>query len=73
MTLAKIVIAEGLVKRFGSVTAVSNFFSAEAGRIYCLVGPNGAGKTNTLRIVVGLLKPDAGRVLIDGYDVQRWC
>ncbi len=71
MTLAKIIIAEGLVKRFGSVTAVSNFFSVEAGRIYCSVGPNGAGKTTTLRIVVGLLKPEAGRALIEGYDIQR--
>src|SRR3569833_4120293 len=38
------------------------------GEVYCLLGPNGAGKTTTLRRVVGLLKPDAGSIEIDGID-----
>ncbi|MEM0014345.1 MAG: ABC transporter ATP-binding protein [Zestosphaera sp.] len=68
---SKVVVAEGLVKRFGDLVAVNHLsFSLDAGDIYCLVGPNGAGKTTTLRMVVGLLKPDSGRVLIEGFDIQ---
>ena len=41
---------------------------ARPGRILGLVGPNGAGKTTLIRIIAGLLDPDAGRVLVDGHD-----
>jgi ABC-2 type transport system ATP-binding protein len=41
------------------------------GEIFGLLGPNGAGKTSTLSAIEGLLKPDSGRVLVDGVDVQR--
>jgi ABC-2 type transport system ATP-binding protein len=41
------------------------------GEIFGLLGPNGAGKTSTLSAIEGLLKPDAGTVLVDGIDVQR--
>ena len=44
-------------------------WTAADGRITGLLGPNGAGKTTTLRIVAGLIAPDAGRVLVDGIDV----
>ncbi|MFY7974090.1 MAG: ATP-binding cassette domain-containing protein, partial [Rubrivivax sp.] len=44
---------------------------AADGRITGLLGPNGAGKTTTLRIAAGLIEPDAGRVLVDGLEVQR--
>jgi ABC-type multidrug transport system ATPase subunit len=43
-------------------------FTAHPGRILGLVGPNGAGKTTLIRIVAGLLDPDAGRVLVSGHD-----
>ena len=39
-----------------------------AGEFYALLGPNGAGKTTTLRMVAGLLRPDAGSISIDGID-----
>ena len=67
-----------LSKRFSSgrgrarrvVTAVDGVdFTAADGRITGLLGPNGAGKTTTLRIAAALLKPDAGRVLVDGIEV----
>lgn len=62
----------GLVKRFGRTTAVDGVsFSVEGGEVYCLVGPNGAGKTTTLKAVVGLLRPDAGRVSVCGFDVRE--
>ncbi len=61
---------EGLWKRFGEQVAVAGIdLELPAGRFVGLVGPNGAGKTTTLSMVTGLLRPDAGRVEIDGHDV----
>lgn len=63
---------EHLKKSFGKVQAVRDVsFSAQDGQITGLLGPNGAGKTTTLRIIYTLLKPNSGRVLIDGVDVLR--
>jgi ABC-2 type transport system ATP-binding protein len=60
----------GLTKRFGGVTAVDGIgLDVPRGCFYGFVGPNGAGKTTTLAMVTGLLRPDAGTVLIDGADV----
>jgi len=44
-------------------------FSATDGRITAVLGPNGAGKTTTLRMAAALLRPDSGRILVDGIDV----
>ncbi|WP_421793905.1 ABC transporter ATP-binding protein [Hydrocarboniphaga effusa] len=62
----------GLGKRYGERAAVSDV-SFEVGRneIVGLLGPNGAGKTTTLNMVLGVLEPSAGRILIEGFDVQR--
>lgn len=46
-------------------------FSAGDGRITGLLGPNGAGKTTTLRMIAGLIAPDAGQIEVDGLDVRR--
>ena len=62
--------AEGLQKRFGSIIAVENVsFTAPDGAVTGLLGPNGAGKTTSLRMVYGLMKPDAGRIEVDGKDL----
>jgi ABC-2 type transport system ATP-binding protein len=59
-----------LVKRFGSTTAVAGVtLQVRAGSFFGLVGPNGAGKTTTLSMVTGLLRPDAGSVIVHGADV----
>ena len=59
---------DGLVRRFGPVTAVDGVsLSVEPGEIVGFLGPNGAGKTTTLRVVSGLLRPDAGTVSIAGH------
>ncbi|MDX1579302.1 MAG: ABC transporter ATP-binding protein [Gemmatimonadota bacterium] len=61
---------EGLTKRYGSFTAVRGIdLEAPRGGLFGLLGPNGAGKTSTLRMIAGILRPDGGRVLIDGFDV----
>ncbi len=61
---------ENLRKNFGAVHAVDGIsFHVAAGEIYGLLGPNGAGKTTTISCLAGLLKPDAGRLLLNGVDV----
>jgi ABC-2 type transport system ATP-binding protein len=61
----------GIVKRFGDHTAVAGIdLVVPAGSFTGLLGPNGAGKTTTLSIATGLLRPDAGRVLV--HDVDVW-
>ncbi len=63
---------EGLTKRFKAVTAVDGIsFQAADGKVTGLVGPNGAGKTTILRVLYGLMKPDAGRISVDGIDVAE--
>ncbi|MET0493997.1 MAG: ABC transporter ATP-binding protein [Actinoplanes sp.] len=60
----------GLVKRFDTKLAVAGIdLDVPAGSFFGLLGPNGAGKTTTLSMAVGLLRPDAGRAQILGYDV----
>ena len=60
---------ENLHKAFGELRAVDGVsFTAGNGEITGLLGPNGAGKTTTLRMLYTLMRPDAGRVLVDGLD-----
>ncbi len=64
------IVVEELHKSFGPIKAVDGVsFRAEDGRITGLLGPNGAGKSTTLRILYTVLKPDAGKALIDSVDV----
>jgi ABC-2 type transport system ATP-binding protein len=62
--------AQGLRKIFGEVTAVDDLsFAASAGEIFGLVGPDGAGKTTTIRMLTGIMPPDAGTIRVSGCDV----
>ena len=68
MTL--VVEATGLRKRYGSVPALDGLdLAVEEGHVVGLLGPNGAGKTTALRILVGLVRADAGTVSIAGEPV----
>lgn len=68
--------AEGLRKTFhsrsGAIRAVDRLnLSIPAGQVFGLLGPNGAGKTTTIKMLLGLVTPDAGRVRLNGHDVAR--
>jgi ABC-2 type transport system ATP-binding protein len=72
MAQEPIVDAQSLVKRFPGVTAVDNLsFSVPPGEIFGLVGPDGAGKTTSLRMLAGVMPPDAGAARVAGFDVTR--
>jgi general nucleoside transport system ATP-binding protein len=61
----------GITKRFPGVLANNNIdFRLQAGEIHALLGENGAGKTTLMNILYGLYRPDAGRVLINGAEIQ---
>ena len=62
---------ENLVKKYGQRTVVNNVnIEVEQGEIVGLLGPNGAGKTTTFYMVVGLIKPYAGKVFLDEKDIS---
>jgi ABC-2 type transport system ATP-binding protein len=59
---------DGVVKRFGDFTAVANLsFSVGQGEVFGFLGGNGAGKTTTLRMVLDILRPDAGSITVLGH------
>ncbi len=61
-------VVAGLCKTYGRPAVDGLSLTVRAGEFYALLGPNGAGKTTTLRMVAGLLKPDAGSIRIFGID-----
>ncbi|MGC9180390.1 MAG: ABC transporter ATP-binding protein [Vulcanisaeta sp.] len=64
--------AINVVKAFGNNVVVKGItLSAMPNSITCIVGPSGSGKSTLLRIMVGLLKPDSGRVIINGVDIHN--
>ncbi|MBA3470536.1 MAG: ABC transporter ATP-binding protein [Herpetosiphonaceae bacterium] len=65
-------VLEQLTKRYGPRAVVNDLtLTVESGTIFGLLGPNGAGKTTTLAMILHLVRPDAGRITIDGVDVWR--
>jgi len=59
---------QGLVKRFDRPAVEGLDLTVRTGEFYALLGPNGAGKTTTLRMIAGLLRPDAGTIRVAGID-----
>jgi ABC-2 type transport system ATP-binding protein len=70
--LQSAIVLEGLTKSFPGVCAVDALsFDVQPGEIFGLVGPDGAGKTTTLRMLAGILPPDAGKATVAGFNVAR--
>jgi ABC-2 type transport system ATP-binding protein len=64
--------AEGLSKRFGSLTAVDRLsFEVGTGEIFGLLGPNGSGKTTTVRLLSCLIAPSEGSARVAGFDIKK--
>jgi len=68
----EVITLSGVVKRFGSVVALDGLdLTVNAGEVHAFLGPNGAGKTTTLRVLLGLLRADEGRLSVLGMDPWR--
>jgi ABC-2 type transport system ATP-binding protein len=68
-TSAPPIEARGLVKRYGHITAVDDVdLTVSGGDVYGYLGPNGAGKTTSLRMLLGLIRPDSGSARLFGRD-----
>jgi lipopolysaccharide export system ATP-binding protein len=69
---ARVLAAERLTKRYRGRAVVDGVsFTVHSGEVVGLLGPNGAGKTTSFHMVVGLVGPEAGRVLLDGEEITR--
>ena len=67
-----IIEVENLKKAYGAVQAVKGIsFYAEQGQLFAFLGPNGAGKSTTIDIICTFLKPDSGRVWVNGRELGR--
>src|SRR2546421_4371902 len=61
----------GLTKRYGAVDALHDLtLTVDEGEVYGFLGPNGAGKTTTIRLLLGLIRPTAGRATVFGLDAR---
>jgi spermidine/putrescine transport system ATP-binding protein len=70
--MSDFLVFENVTKRFGDLAVVSEIsFSVEKGEIFSLLGPSGCGKTTLLRLVAGFMKPDEGRILLNGRDITQ--
>ena len=64
--------AQGLIKRFGGITATNNVtLNLHQGARHALIGPNGAGKTTLINLLTGVLPPTEGRIVLEGEDIDE--
>lgn len=69
--MAKRIEAKNLIKIYGDRSVVNDVsFEINKGEVVCLLGPNGAGKTTTFYMVVGLVKPNSGKIFLDNGDIS---
>lgn len=63
---------KSVTKKFGNLIAVNDVsLNLKAGTVMALIGPNGSGKTTLLNCIVGLLRPDTGKIMIKDVDIQE--
>lgn len=71
--MSAILWLERLRRSFGGLVAVNDLsFAVEEGEILGFIGPNGAGKTTVFNLIMGVLKPDSGRINFSGADITNW-
>jgi ABC-type branched-subunit amino acid transport system ATPase component len=64
---------DGLVKRYGGLVAVNGIsFELKGGEILGLIGPNGSGKSTVMKLIMGIERPSAGSVVLDGVEMANW-
>ena len=67
-----IIVAENLTKKYGEKVAVDGIdLRVEKGEIFGFLGPNGAGKTTTIRLITTLESRNAGKVTVNGFDIDK--
>src|SRR5215467_10695702 len=72
LTMHDVLSVENLSKKYRTTVAVDGIsFAVKRNEIVGLLGPNGAGKTTTINMVLGVLKPDAGTILIEGVNIEK--
>src|SRR5208337_1601338 len=72
MALVKALQVDSVAKSFGTIRAVKGVsFSVDSGQVLGLLGPNGSGKSTLMKIIVGIMKPDAGSILVQGVNVAE--
>jgi ABC-2 type transport system ATP-binding protein len=72
-TIPYSIVATGLTKVFGAKIAVDNLnLRVREGEFFGFLGPNGAGKSTTIKMICGLLRPDAGSIQVAGYDLAAY-
>ena len=70
--MTPVIETRGLTKRFGDFTAVDDLsITVAPGTIFAFLGANGSGKSTTIRMLIGVLRPTAGTISVDGVDVIR--
>ena len=70
-SIFKMLQITSLTKKFKKIKAVDNIsFKVQQGDIYGFLGPNGAGKTTSIRMIMGIIKPDAGTITLNDYDIN---
>lgn len=72
MALVKALQVDSVAKSFGTIRAVKGVsFAVDTGQVLGLLGPNGSGKSTLMKIIVGIMKPDAGSILVQGVNVAE--
>ncbi|NEU04149.1 ABC transporter ATP-binding protein [Clostridium senegalense] len=70
--MSSVLVLDNVYKKYGKIDIIKGVsFDVKEGEIYGFLGPNGAGKTTTIRMVTGLIKPDKGNILINGFNIQK--
>ncbi|SAL27324.1 ABC transporter-like protein [Caballeronia arvi] len=73
MTDSPLLSVRGLTKRFGGLVAVKDIgFDIRPGEILGLIGPNGSGKSTVMKLIMGIERPNAGSIKVDGVEMAGW-